>query len=77
MATSTETSNQHTYAAHLREEVLDLESSDPDCMRKLLNILDNALGELDRQGRLLEIADKTAQTAAHATSCLLNGTRPD
>ena len=59
-----------TYASLLREEIRDLESADPAAMRKLLNILDNALGELDRVGRELN------RVASNA-SCVANGIQPD
>lgn len=64
---------EYTYADNLREEVMALESSDPDCLRKLLNILGNALGELDHQGRRIEQLSKNANVA----SCLANGIQPD
>lgn len=64
---------EYTYADHLREEVMNLESSDPDCMRKLLNLLGDALGELDSQGRRIEQLSRNANVA----SCLANGIQPD
>lgn len=60
----------YTYLRNLREELQGLESADPACLRRLLGILDNALGELARMDDLL---NKVALDA----SCALNGTRPD
>lgn len=67
----------YTYAVHLREELQGLESSDPDCMRKLLNLLDNALSVVaQHEDRLNALEPATAQ-AANTASCLANGIQPD
>lgn len=41
----------------------------PDNFRRMSNVLENTLRQLER-------TEKTAGDAAHAASCLLNGTRP-
>jgi hypothetical protein len=49
---------KYTYTRNLREELQSLESSDPDCMRKLLSILGNAMGEIARLEDRLEALER-------------------
>lgn len=68
---------EYTYADNLREELNGLESADPDCMRKLLSMLDNALGIIADHERRLQAVEGVARQAANTASCLANGIRPD
>lgn len=61
---------KYTYLRNLREDLQSLESADPACLRRLLGILDNALGELAR------MEDRLSKVELDA-SCALNGTTPD
>lgn len=67
----------YTYADNLREELRALEPSDPECMRKLLNLLENALGVLAEHEHRINQAVSNAHAAANAASCLANGIQPD
>lgn len=60
----------YTYLRNLREELNGLESADPACLRKLLNLLDNALGELAGLDDRLTMLENDVATRA-------NGVLPD
>jgi hypothetical protein len=49
---------KYTYLRNLREEVQALESSNPDCLRHLLNILGNAMNEIARLEDRLEALER-------------------